>query len=54
MIGVEDRMIPGIMYQGWFAAGYMLLAPLAYFVRNYIHLQLVISLLPVLFFPYIW
>ena len=51
-IGVDYRMKPGIFYQGWFALGYMLLAPVAYFIRDYRYLQLFLGLTPIVFLPY--
>ena len=50
-IGTEKRMIPGVMYQGWFAVGYMGLAVLAYFVRDYRYLQLILGVYPIVFLP---
>lgn len=54
IIGVESRMSPGVFYQGWFAVGYMVDALVAYFVRDYRSLELVISLYPVIFIAYYW
>ena len=54
VIGTQYRMKPGIFYQGWFAVGYMLLAVIAHFIRDYRYLQLMLGLLPVLLLPYWW
>ncbi|KAI0213623.1 Organic cation transporter protein [Lamellibrachia satsuma] len=45
-IGKAYRVKTGIMYQGFFALGYMLLAAMAYFIRDYVWLQLAVSITP--------
>ena len=54
IIGIHERMLPGLWYQGFYAAGYMLLGPIAYAITDYRYLLLTISLLPCLFLPYYW
>ena len=53
-IGAAYRVQTGIMFQAFFAAGYMLLAGLASLIRDYAHLQLTISLIPVVFLSLYW
>ena len=53
-MGAKYRTTAGIFYQGWFAAGYMLLALVAYFVRNHAHLQLCLGLSSAVFLSYWW
>lgn len=53
-MGAKYRTVAGIFYQGWFAAGYMLLALVAYFVRNHAHLQLCLGLTSAFFLSYWW
>ena len=54
LMGAKYRTTAGIFYQGWFAAGYMTLALVAYFVRNHAHLQLCLGLASILFLSYWW
>ncbi|XP_078712490.1 organic cation transporter protein-like isoform X2 [Lampetra fluviatilis] len=52
--GIGERMLAGIATQQAFGVGYMLLAPVAYFIRDWRHLQLAISIPEILFIAYIW
>ncbi|XP_070569249.1 organic cation transporter protein-like [Ptychodera flava] len=53
-VGQSKRIFAGMMLQYSFAIGYMLLAGIAYFVRYWWLLQLIISLPCVLFLSYYW
>nr|XP_032825749.1 organic cation transporter protein-like isoform X1 [Petromyzon marinus] len=52
--GIGERMLAGIATQQAFGVGYMLLAPVAYFIRDWRQLQLAISIPEILFIAYIW
>ncbi|PAA53956.1 hypothetical protein BOX15_Mlig011217g1 [Macrostomum lignano] len=54
IIGPKYRMQPGIFVQGFFAAGFILIACLAYFIRNHVTLQIVVALQPLIFVLYYW
>uniref|UniRef100_S4RPF5 Si:dkey-166k12.1 n=1 Tax=Petromyzon marinus TaxID=7757 RepID=S4RPF5_PETMA len=47
--GIGERMLAGIATQQAFGVGYMLLAPVAYFIRDWRQLQLAISIPEILF-----
>ncbi|CAH1775012.1 unnamed protein product [Owenia fusiformis] len=50
----KHRTLPGISLQMFWAAGYMLLALLGYFIPNWRHLEMVISLPTLLMISYYW
>ncbi|CAH1776009.1 unnamed protein product [Owenia fusiformis] len=50
----KGRMIPGIFFQGFFSGGYTLLSLIAFGVRDHIHLQLLVSLPPLILLVYFW
>ena len=54
IIGRSQRMIPGVFYHQFFAAGVMLLCPLAYGLNDFRWLMLTIDLLTILYIPYWW
>ncbi|XP_074649098.1 organic cation transporter protein-like [Tubulanus polymorphus] len=54
MIGPSARTTTGILYQGWFALGFMLLPGIAYFIRDYDYLLLVSSSPNIIFLSYYW
>ena len=53
-IGAKWRMETGIFVQTWFALGIIIISGLAYFVRDFIKLQLVMCLYLPIFIVYIW
>ena len=54
VLGIHHRTTVGILYQSWFAVGYMTLACVAYFVRDHTYIQLCIGLSGLIFIPYWW
>ena len=50
----RHRTKVGIFYHVWFALGYMILACVAYFVRNHTYLQLYLGLSALAFISYWW
>ncbi|XP_060070481.1 organic cation transporter protein-like [Ylistrum balloti] len=53
-VGPSKRMWAGIVIELFWASGTMLLALLAYLIRDWKYLNLVVSIPPVLFLSYIW
>ena len=53
-VGKAQRMKPGVLYQAWPALGYMMLALVAYFIRDFRYLQLFTGLISLVFLPYWW
>ncbi|KAG0720830.1 Organic cation transporter protein [Chionoecetes opilio] len=53
-VGSEGRTVMGMMYQCFFAVGFMLLPAIAYFVNDWRSLQLWISIPSVLMLLYYW
>ncbi|OWF44712.1 organic cation transporter protein-like isoform X2 [Mizuhopecten yessoensis] len=53
-VGPSKRMWAGIVIELFWASGTMLLALLAYLIRDWKYLNLVVSVPPVLFLSYIW
>lgn len=47
-------MITGIMMQAWFSVGFIILTGTAFFIRNHITLQLVITLPSLFLLSYYW
>ena len=54
VLGKNYRMIVGVFYQGWFAIGYMLLALVAYLVRDFRYIQLTVGLVSLVYLPLWW
>lgn len=53
-VGPEGRTTMGMLYQGFFAVGFMLLPGIAYFVNEWRYLQLAISVPSALLLLYYW
>ncbi|KAK8387397.1 hypothetical protein O3P69_018173 [Scylla paramamosain] len=53
-VGPEGRTTMGMLYQCFFAVGFMLLPGIAYFVNNWRNLQLCISIPSILLLLYYW
>uniref|UniRef100_A0A0P4W8Z9 Major facilitator superfamily (MFS) profile domain-containing protein n=1 Tax=Scylla olivacea TaxID=85551 RepID=A0A0P4W8Z9_SCYOL len=53
-VGPEGRTTMGMLYQCFFAVGFMLLPGIAYFVNNWRNLQLYISIPSVVLLLYYW
>ena len=53
-IGAKWRMEMGIFVQVWFALGIIIISGIAYFVRDFVKLQLVMCLFLPIFTVYIW
>ncbi|XP_042224820.1 organic cation transporter protein-like isoform X2 [Homarus americanus] len=54
VVGPEGRTTMGMMYQGFFSIGFMVLPAIAYFVREWRYLQLYISVPSVILLLYYW
>jgi len=54
IVGPTKRSWAGLVFEFLWAAGAMLLALTAYFVRDWRHLNLAMSVPPVLFLIYFW
>ncbi|KAF5290279.1 hypothetical protein FQR65_LT11613 [Abscondita terminalis] len=54
MVGPKDRLIAGVVCQMFFSLGYMLVAFFAYFISDWRHLQIALTLPGGLFFCYWW
>lgn len=54
LVGPSYRIYAGGVVNGFFAFGQVSLAVLAYFLRDYRHLQLAISLPALIFSVYLW
>ncbi|XP_030851380.1 organic cation transporter protein [Strongylocentrotus purpuratus] len=50
MVGPSKRYLAGMIIELYFSVGYMLLAAIAYLIRNWRHLQLFISLISLAYF----
>lgn len=54
MVGPKKRMFAGVAVQLFFTAGFLLTAGFAYFIKDWRHLQIALTLPGVLFFSYYW
>lgn len=54
MVGPAKRPIAGTVCQMFFSLGYMLTALFAYYIHNWRHLQIAITVPGLLFFCYWW
>lgn len=54
MVGPKKRMFAGVVCQMFFTLGFLLTALFAYFIRNWRHLQIALTLPGILFFSYWW
>lgn len=54
IVGPTKRSWAGLVFEFFWAAGAMILALAAYLIRDWRHLNLVMSVPPVLFLSYIW
>jgi MFS transporter, OCT family, solute carrier family 22 (organic cation transporter), member 4/5 len=54
MVGKESRMFAGVVFMMFFSAGYMLMGPFAYFIRDWRWLQVALTIPGILFLSYWW
>lgn len=54
MVGPKKRMFAGVTVQLFFTAGFLLTAGFAYYIKDWRHLQIALTLPGVLFFSYYW
>ena len=54
MVGPDTRLFAGVVIQMFFSAGYMLLSPIAFYITDWRHLQMVLTIIGVVFFSYWW
>ncbi|XP_063405074.1 organic cation transporter protein-like isoform X1 [Mytilus trossulus] len=54
LVGPEKRIWAGIIFEFFWAAGEMLLALAAYYIRNWKYLNLVVTIPSLIFLSYIW
>ena len=54
IIGPSARMETGVFVQGWFALGIMTLSGFSYAIRDFVKLQLVLGICPLIFVSYYW
>ena len=54
LVGPSYRMIAGIALELFWACGAIVLALLAYLIRDWRYLNLAVSLPALLFIPYVW
>ena len=53
-IGIAKRSFPGLATQIFFAIGYMLMAGVAYAIRDFVWTNFVMSILPIVMVSYYW
>jgi OCT family organic cation transporter-like MFS transporter 4/5 len=54
IVGPNKRMIAGILMGAFFTVGYVLVTPFAYFLRNWRHMQIGLSIPPLFLLSYWW
>ncbi|KAK7791369.1 hypothetical protein R5R35_007908 [Gryllus longicercus] len=54
MVGPSKRLVAGVVCQFFFTTGYILTAAFAYFIKDWRHLQIALSLPGILFLCYWW
>lgn len=54
MVGKESRMVAGVVFMMFFSAGYMIMGPFAYFIRDWRWLQVALTVPGFVFLLYWW
>ena len=54
MVGPRYRKVAGMLVNVFYAVGQMLLTGIAYMVRDWRKIEIIISVVPVIFFSYYW
>lgn len=54
MVGKNKREVTGIVLNYFYAIGEAIIAPLAYYIRDWTHLQLIVSAPAIIFMVYYW
>ncbi|KAG5886494.1 hypothetical protein JTB14_014677 [Gonioctena quinquepunctata] len=54
MVGKRKREASGIVLNYFYAVGEAIVAPIAWYTRDWVHLQLIVSVPPIIFLGYYW